>query len=36
MSTDLNEIWQESVVAWNTFVGSIWPRSVHGRLQAEH
>ena len=35
MLTDLDEISQESVVARNTLVGSIWPRSVHGRLQAK-
>jgi len=33
MSTDLDKIWQESVVARNTFVDSIWPQPVHGQLR---
>ena len=35
MSTDLDKICQVSVDAWTTLVGSISPRSVHGRLQAK-
>jgi len=31
MSTDLDEIWQKSVAAWNTLVDSISPRSLHRR-----